>query len=459
MSNPGSGRGPDLDGGSEHLARLAWRSLWTPSSPYYLPAMILSGVSAAGGTAAPLGPLSIASIPHVALTQTPLGEVGIGFTNLAISGLATLSPTQADPAYTAGPGGRATLSASLALGPVLVTGDYQLTASGPARRALDTAGALTVAPGAAGGHGAAGDTRAPYLDAARQQRARLWQTPGGGQLMDQFYENNEAYAALYANDTVLQELWTQNDNLVYQAQTYGATQAGGESVNRQSPNAQLSYNANAFAQKSYLYTACVLNGNTQAADAVVNFQGNVQGTGNTATSTVAMTVDEVYSTISTQAGAGADFRSAPAVEFTEFELERMEEYRRLRREHDARATGSPAPAILAAGACSLRIDAAAVTLDAGLDFGATPPAVTVTALTVDFDPPILAIANLSAWEAGELREAGRTIVEAFHRARFLGDYLHDRIQDALESRPVADYLAAALGRALARAAAAPEHGG
>ncbi len=467
--------------GNKFFVELAWAAMWQKTrqdgsvNPYYLPSMILNGVTSNNVHIGPLGTVTVDDIPTVELMQSknlsPLpfksGSVGIEFSGVTLWGIDTLANQGLE--YTPDPNNpnSGTIVASMSAGPIQATGNYVVTASGLAMCALDTAGGLLSLPGAAAGAAPQGSTPQgatppldQMLDAARDQRTRLWQTPNGGNAMDKFYEHNEVYNQLYSiTGSPLVVQWAVPATQQNATATYNATQQGGN-VN----DAQGVYNGNAFTQALNLHTTCIHAaknaGNPPytldkadyqaAAEAVFAFEGTVNTTGNSATQTNPMTVDQVYQTVQ---NAPPSLAVPKQVVRTEAQAHHILRFRHELEKFDAAYTaalrGSDEVATIFQGPVQLVISQASLALTATIDFSGSVPVATVTALTATFPVPQIQV-DVNAWRQGQYASIGEQLIPYFEQAGFLLNLAHDKLQNAIESSTVTSYLTTALNDALSK---------
>ena len=445
--------------GNAFMVKLAWSELWDSSGPYYLPNMIMNQVSHEGYTIGPMGTVKVGSIDTIQLMKSqnlanwlPVksGTVGIKFSDLKATGMDTLATTGPDQGLTytpdsTDPDNKGSITATLSLGPVDISGNYVVVASGLSMCALDTAGGLGfLLPG----EDPQGDYDT-YIAQAKTQRTKLWQTPNGGKLMDRFYDHNEALNCVYQTNLGLQTVWKLPDNKDYIAHTYDATQ-------QDIPvNPDQGYNENAFTQQIALTTALdrAKESDTdqfgKAAEAVVDFKGNVYDTGNSMDEHMPMTVNQTFDTIANP--PSNRLRSAGSGEMSEKEKAAVARVREIFRKAEEEQGPAPAGqyATMIQGTCGVHIANADLTLKADLDFS-NPEKVTATVkpLSAAFPVTKVTIKNISDWTLGKMSSIGTELEQHYEGADSVHNFVHDKIQDAIESDTVTGFLQDAFDAAL-----------
>jgi hypothetical protein len=477
------------------FTELVWSNLWNSQSPYYLPNVINNGVRQAGVNVSPLGDLQIANLPpsgsfelmksHDLEAWLPVatGYIGIQFNDVNVGQIG--SATNGGMTYTDDPtdSTKGTMVATINLPGITVSGNYVLVATGLSQCALDTAGKLsflprvTAAPRAAS---APGPTLDQYLQAAQDQRTRLWQTPNGGQLMDNYYDHNEVYNWLFENDEGVKASWRQPANQYFVEQTYQATQDPANTVVNNATYTDedgetTSYNKNAIDQQIVLTFAALRYANTpphqgctitptqflDAGNAASSFGLNeVASTGNSSTQSSPMTVDDVYKTVSAYQPPSQQSQALPHTQqsFLATLTDKQRAYlQRINNLVAARATlgadQSNASATLIQGTFNLSVDQGGVlTVNAGFSFPASgSPTVTITSLNATFNISQINIQNISDWSVGKMESIGAAVSQALGQSAYIRNLLSDKVSDALGSDTLTNYLSTWINNTLAKA--------
>jgi hypothetical protein len=258
----------------------------------------LAGVLPAAFSIASAGPYPLAK--HVAIAGSPVGgELMLGFAGLEVGPLKVARIT---PEAT----GR---EVTITLGPAQLMGHYELYGLETPRIELDTGGAMQPvgALGALDQDGAgAGDTAAisqkqfGQLVQANQQRDKLNQTANGRALIQTYDQYNDTYNNVFNTNAQLRKYWA-GDGATAEMADYTSdalkTSAVVNPTDKTFGSNQHSYNMNAFAQQLNIWAACAKN-YPDAAKAALAFKGQVNGqTGNSQSSAVPMTGDEVYAAV------------------------------------------------------------------------------------------------------------------------------------------------------------------
>lgn len=172
---------------NELLMQIAWKRLWTPGTPYYLPTAILSGASGNGITVDPLGNLSISDTGAIPLVQSSTwGNISVELTNAAVAGISTL--TNGGMAYDSTSGA---FTATLGLTAGSFAGHYSASGTGVAGCAISTASTLL-------GNGADAafvrdddPAEDPNLALATSYRDQLALSDAGLEQVASYYNNND----------------------------------------------------------------------------------------------------------------------------------------------------------------------------------------------------------------------------------------------------------------------------
>lgn len=506
---------------NEFFARLMWANLWNPQSPYYLPGVIRNGIHKDGIDVQPLENLSVANVPQsgsfelmksdnlASWLPVKTGYIGIKFENVKINGLGNV--VDGGFTYQDAPGdpNKGSFEAAINLPVSLqIQGQYYVVATGLAQCALDTAGALSFLPipsinealstDEAGGGvvvtgdlgtapGADGANDAPpldqYLDAARAQRTRLWQTPNGGQLMDAFYDNNETYNWMFQNDLAVQHSWVDPANKYFSQQTYQASGSTSSAIVNNGTYADsqgnsTTYNQNAFAQQiAVTFSALGWAQNppassqltsedfNNAANAAMNFgSGPVATTGNTEDQTAPMTVDDVYNHVASAQNVAENGvmrlyvaepqytqETLPMSDFQRAHLKKIYAKAEATKAMLA-ANNSDASATMVQGTFSLEFSAGQLKLTSNITFPNTgSPTVQATALTSSLLVNAIDIQNISDWNSGAMSSIGHQIDKALEQSTSVRNLITDKINDALSSDDVLSYLTNWINTTLAKA--------
>jgi hypothetical protein len=192
----------DLD---KYLMDLAWRRLWTKGTPYYLPDAMLKGVEEKGIHVDAFGSLQIPKLGPIPLfDEEPWGSVSLTLPHSQLAGLPGVSPGTF--VYTSS---TKTFTAGFIFGPLTFSGAYHVDAGGAIGCALDVAKRLLPNPSVEvrpAGAGADGDDE---LHTAAEYRDRLVSQPTGSGmfLVGTYYDNNDVFNEVFANDKRLQFQW------------------------------------------------------------------------------------------------------------------------------------------------------------------------------------------------------------------------------------------------------------
>ncbi|WP_226812914.1 hypothetical protein [Burkholderia pseudomallei] len=175
------------------LLRLAWKRLWKPGTPYYLPNVLVNGASGNGKHVAPLGSRPVPALgPFDLASQDPWGHVSITLRDGAVDGL----QTAADGGFTYDDKTSA-YTAKIAFGQLAYRAPYAVDGDGLLGCALSGASALLQIIGGAdaalAAPQAAGDSaHEERIRLANEYQDRLVQSPAGLSLVGTYYDNNWA---------------------------------------------------------------------------------------------------------------------------------------------------------------------------------------------------------------------------------------------------------------------------
>ena len=484
---------PVQESANEFFTKLVWANLWNVKSPYYLPNVIMNGIDKAGIKVGPLGSFQIDKLPasgsfqlmksHKLESWLPVktGYIGIEFSNMTIAQLG--SATDGGLSYTDDPNdpSKGSITASVNLPGISITGNYVLVATGLAQCALDTAGALSFLPGSLSADEAqsvASDDNGEldqYLQAARDQRARLWQTPNGGLLMDKYYEHNETYNWMFQNNPTTQTSWQEPANKYFIQQTYKASADPASSpVNTGNYSDDggdtTSYNDNAFSQQiTVTFSAlgyaeklppdCPITSQqfSDAGNAASDF-GNteVASSGNSQDNTVPMTFNDIYTHVSGYQPSESPVPKNPHTLETyrqQLTKKQLAYLKKIQQKVAQRVTLSSdsASATLIQGTFNLSVSGGKITLAAGLTFPAQGNAMAeVTGLSASINVSAIDINNISDWTTGKMESIGSEVSKALEQASFIRNLLVDKVNDELGSDTVKDFLSTWINDTLAK---------
>lgn len=157
------------------------------------------------------------------------------------------------------------------------------------------------------------DPRAPqWADAARNERKRLEKMANGKKMLAEYDKHNEIYDELFRQVSLIEQ-WRGNTTRAMCADTHLSvkdnTVINGKTYLNEKENVQQPYNAHAF-QRQMMVTAQLSrlrkkkpSGEQQkyhdAALAILDFRGKVEGTGNGSDKVAKMTREEVYTAVTT----------------------------------------------------------------------------------------------------------------------------------------------------------------
>ena len=471
MANQANGESPN-----EFFTKAAWAAMWNPASEYYLPNVIKNGVAKEGVKVDPMGNLSMANVPAVGSFQLmksdnliswlPIksGYVGIQFTNVFISDLSRV--TDQGLTYKDESGSKGTIKAKIGVPHINIFGDYLLVATGLAACALDSAAIIPMPFKDRMPESGEIVGTEDYLEEARSQRTKLWQTKNGGLLMDKFYDHNEVYNYSFQHNNGLKNSWVQPANQHFMGTTYQASKNPDMPVNghvyRAGEAGAVDYNTNAFNQKlAVAYAAFGYGKNppekcnitkeqfNAAGQAALQFEGIVKETGNTAKNTVAMTTNQVYETIEDTSPEKmlAAINRAPRNydEFMESLTDDEKRYLAAIGNVDKNLAiftdGEDASATLMKGTFGVTIDSGILTMDAGLTFTTTPDlkaTANVTSFVSDVNITSVNINNEAAW--GGLESIGSAVIEAYRKSGQIASLMEDKVNEELGSDAVKKYI-------------------
>jgi hypothetical protein len=174
------------------LMQLAWKRLWKPGTPYYLPNAILHGAQGNGVTVDALGRLDIADTGQIPLVDSDTwGKLSVDLQDATVAGLDTM----ADGGMTYTPASGA-FRATISIAQAVFAGNYAVSGSGITGCAVESASSLLKAmspkgdamTAAAEGVGDDGE-----LDVARNYRDQLVTSSAGLDHVASYYDNNETF--------------------------------------------------------------------------------------------------------------------------------------------------------------------------------------------------------------------------------------------------------------------------
>jgi len=172
---------------NELLMQIAWKRLWTPGTPYYLPTAILSGASGNGITVDPLGTLSIADTGAIPLVQSSTwGNISVELVNAEVAGINTL--TNGGMVYDSTSGA---FTATLGLTAGSFTGDYSASGTGVAGCAISAASTLLGSGADAAFVRDDDPVEDPNLALATSYRDQLALSDAGLDQVASYYNNND----------------------------------------------------------------------------------------------------------------------------------------------------------------------------------------------------------------------------------------------------------------------------
>lgn len=473
---------------NEFFTRAAWAAMWNPKSDYYLPNVIKNGIAKEGVKVDPMGNLQLGNVPSsgsfqlmksdnlISWLPVKSGYVGIEFSNVLVTSMEGV--TDGGLTYTDNSDTQGTIAAKIGVPNIQISGSYTLVATGLAECALDSAAILPAftADKMNRIEGSADPVSTDdYLDAARDQRTRLWQTENGGNFMDMFYDHNEVYNFSFQNNNGLKNSWVQPQNQHFMGTTYNASQNPDTPVNatsyKSSANGEdVAYNQNAFNQK--LSVAYAAYGYAQkpppssnitsqqfldAAYAAQNFEGIVNQTGNTNQNTVPMTVNQVYGTI--ESGKNTKMlaidKPIPA-NYDEFMASLSDEEKsylarmgNVDKNLSLFTAGEDANATLMTGTFTVTIGGGSLNLGAVLNFVTSPElkaTATVNTFTSNLSITSVDITNQPSWLG--LQSIGGAIIQAYNQSGQIASLMQDQANKQLGSDTVKNYISGWLNTTL-----------
>ncbi|MBX9813373.1 MAG: hypothetical protein K2X76_01585 [Sphingomonas sp.] len=196
-------------GVAEFLLKQAWKLLWKPGTPYYLPTVLVDGASGDGHQVPPLGNRPVPDLgPFGLFGDSTFGEVNLSLSHGQIGGLGSA----ADGGFTYDET-TAIFTATINWQGLSYAGDYAVTGNGLVGcAAAGAAGLMKVIPAhdtqvEAVELGAGEDD--PRLQQARDYRDKLVQTPAGLELVGTYYDNNWAMNEIVRGDNVFTSFMNQ----------------------------------------------------------------------------------------------------------------------------------------------------------------------------------------------------------------------------------------------------------
>lgn len=468
------------DAANEFFIKAAWQSMWDSTNDYYLPNIIKNGINKDGIKIDALGNLKLGNVPSSGSIQlmksdgldkwlpVKSGYVGVKFSDVLISEIENV--TNGGLTYKGISSETGTIKAKINLPAISISGNYTLVAKGLAECALDSAALIPATDSNS-------DLRTDnYLEAARGQRTKLWQTKHGGKLMDQYYEHNEVYNFTFQKNLGLIYSWQKPCNQYFMGTTYDSVQnPGGEPVNTgtyvpdDNKETTTSYNENAFLQKLALSSAAFgfslhppagTNITKQqfqdAASAAQNFEGNVATTGNKnvggKVEIIPMNINEVYDHINSYDPAQelrttetmpSDYESFRA-SLTDDEIAYLNH---IDKEGAAlnvlESTGKDASATLLTGTFTVSISSGDLILDSGVTFTLESKELTattvVTSFTSDLSISSIDITNQQTSWSG-LESIGAKLIQAFNNSGQIASLMEDKVNKELESDTIKNFI-------------------
>lgn len=189
---------------------------------------------------------------------------------------------------------------NVTLGPVSLSGRYQLFYNECAQVTLDTGGLMGALPAESEDTGQMTEARYWQLVQLEQERAELNQTANGRLLVEEYNQHNDAYHQVFTENEQLRKYWHQDDASDEMGEHTCAALKSGAVINP--PEAtfgsnSVSYNSNAFSQQLNLFFACLAD-YPEAATAALSFNETVTGeTGNSQTTTVALNRSQIFDSV------------------------------------------------------------------------------------------------------------------------------------------------------------------
>jgi len=471
MAKKATGESPN-----EFFTQAAWAAIWNPESDYYLPNVIKKGIIKQGIKVDPLGNLSMDKVPSsgsfqlmksdrlISWLPVNSGYIGIQFSNVFVSDIENV--TNQGLKYKDESDSKGTIEAKIGLPNIRISGDYQLVATGLAACALDSAAVLPATFNDRMPESGELVSTEDYLEEARAQRTKLWQTKNGGLLMDQFYDHNEVYNYSFQHNNGLKNSWIQPANQHFMGTTYQASKNPDTPVNanvyKAGENGATDYNTNAFNQKlAVAYAAFGYGKNppekcnitkeqfNAAGQAALQFEGVVKETGNTSKNTVPMTTNEVYGTIeNTTPEKMLEARTRAPRNYDEFMASLTDDEKRylvsignVDKNLQIFTNGEDASATMMKGTFGVTIAGGTLTMDAGLTFTTVPDlkaTLNVTSFVSDINIASVDIVNQSSWIG--LDSIGQEVINAYSRSGQIASLMQDKANDQLGSDAVKNYI-------------------
>lgn len=179
------------DSVAEILLRIAWKQLWKPGTPYYLPDAIANGASGGGKTVPPLPARPVPDLgPYNLFSSDPWGDVSITLKQNTLGGL----PSIADGGFSYNDATR-TYTAKVTFGALDFAGQYDVTGGGLAGCAVASVSGLLhalPAPSALRADAAEAAGEQEQIVLAQDYRGKLVASDKGLDLVAKYYDNNEA---------------------------------------------------------------------------------------------------------------------------------------------------------------------------------------------------------------------------------------------------------------------------
>lgn len=256
----------------------AWNALWSPASPYYLPATFKCRRHVGQVWLGHLPQIELADTgPVVLMNREPWGVVSVNLKGAAVGNLHTIQPVSLlhDPAT-------GELTAEIEFRQLKYTGDYEVRRGAPTASALKLASAQLRRPDTLD----AGDPNDNIsLAKSYQDQLALQGGPNGSLMLDTYYRNNDAYSTAFGN-TKFARAWatyptngqTTKDFASQTAVAATPGNTGTVSVNGTPDSSGFTpYNSHSFSMQLLMVATCNTQGNTDAALAASCFKTATSG--------------------------------------------------------------------------------------------------------------------------------------------------------------------------------------
>lgn len=441
------------------LLRKAWARLWTPGTKYYLPTVITKGAQGAGITVDPLGNLIVPDTGSISLfSKEPWGSIAIELTEGKVGGLGTV----ADGGMTYEPQSGA-FSATIKIGQLAFTGNYEVTTGGIAGCAIDAAAAVLKVLRTQALADESAEPAGPAL--ATSYREQLLQSENGTKLVSTYYDQNETLHEMVTTPNFFSEVWREGEpegppTSYYAEQTEEAAKNPDDESKKVNDRSYRKFGL-------YVHTALLESVSTKLEeakaegnaaeiaryrslrDSILNFTGKVEPYKEP------MTVKDVMDRVekphppALQAGEADPLREEAERRFQE-DLPRLEEQVRAREAEQEEADTSNATPIK--GKFRDEVSNGSLKIAGKVVVSGTMPDLTLTVTLSSITPEIPGL-DITLGGDGDLLTAVQNWIA---KASWFQDILAHKVGEELNSSTVLNYLADRINQSLSEALGPPE---